>query len=197
MPAAGGYSKFLAAGPEEQSAISVAEPASGERRKRASQPARPRDVVWWAPRAPPNAPGLRTRGGGGCWVDPTRSFSLQRRRFVIPSPSVGRLNRHRGRMSMLTRRRLLQGAAFVAVGVGRTTELRRRRNRSDRLHPWRQRSAATWLTTIWRFESNGYPREKLFAISFTDPQARSDDTVPQANRSLNAGSASRTDRLYR
>ena len=29
--------------------------------------------------------------------------------------------------------------------------------------------AATWQTQIWRFESNGYPRDRLFAISFTDP----------------------------
>ena len=43
--------------------------------------------------------------------------------------------------------------------------------------------AATWETQIWRFESNGYPRDRLFAISFTDPQARDDDTVAQANRS--------------
>jgi pimeloyl-ACP methyl ester carboxylesterase len=43
--------------------------------------------------------------------------------------------------------------------------------------------AATWETQIWRFESNGYPRDRLFAISFTDPRARDDDTVPQANRS--------------
>jgi pimeloyl-ACP methyl ester carboxylesterase len=44
-------------------------------------------------------------------------------------------------------------------------------------------AAGVWQTTIWRFESNGYPRDRLFAISFTDPQARDDDTVAQANRS--------------
>jgi pimeloyl-ACP methyl ester carboxylesterase len=43
--------------------------------------------------------------------------------------------------------------------------------------------AAIWQTTFWRFESNGYPREKLFAISFTNPQARSDNGVEEANRS--------------
>ena len=42
---------------------------------------------------------------------------------------------------------------------------------------------AIWQTAIWRFESNGYPRDRLFAINFTDPQARDDDTVAQANRS--------------
>jgi pimeloyl-ACP methyl ester carboxylesterase len=43
--------------------------------------------------------------------------------------------------------------------------------------------AASWETTIWRFESNGYPRDRLFAISFTDPQARDDNSKEQPNRS--------------
>jgi hypothetical protein len=32
-------------------------------------------------------------------------------------------------------------------------------------------------------ESNGIPRDRLFAINFTDPQARADDAVPEQNRS--------------
>jgi len=43
--------------------------------------------------------------------------------------------------------------------------------------------AALWITTLWRMESNGVPRERMFAINFTDPLARSDDAVAQANRS--------------
>jgi pimeloyl-ACP methyl ester carboxylesterase len=43
--------------------------------------------------------------------------------------------------------------------------------------------AALWLTTLWRFESNGVPSDRLLAVNFTDPLARSDDAVPQANRS--------------
>jgi pimeloyl-ACP methyl ester carboxylesterase len=43
--------------------------------------------------------------------------------------------------------------------------------------------AALWITTLWRMESNGVPREKMFAINFTDPLARSDDAVAQAGRS--------------
>jgi pimeloyl-ACP methyl ester carboxylesterase len=43
--------------------------------------------------------------------------------------------------------------------------------------------AALWLTTMWRMESNGVPRARLFAINFTDPLARTDDSVPQPNRS--------------
>lgn len=44
-------------------------------------------------------------------------------------------------------------------------------------------SAALWQTQIWRMESNGVPRDRLAAINFTDPLSRTDDTVPQANRS--------------
>jgi pimeloyl-ACP methyl ester carboxylesterase len=43
--------------------------------------------------------------------------------------------------------------------------------------------AALWTTTLWRMESNGIPRERMFAINFTDPLARTDDSVPQPNRS--------------
>ena len=43
--------------------------------------------------------------------------------------------------------------------------------------------AALWITTIWRMESNGVPRDRMFAINFTDPLARTDDKVEQANRS--------------
>ena len=44
-------------------------------------------------------------------------------------------------------------------------------------------SSALWITTIWRFESNGYPRDRLFAIDLVAPTARDDDAVAQANRS--------------
>jgi pimeloyl-ACP methyl ester carboxylesterase len=43
--------------------------------------------------------------------------------------------------------------------------------------------AALWITTLWRMESNGVPRERMMAISFTDPLARTDDKVEQPNRS--------------
>src|SRR6266404_2335678 len=43
--------------------------------------------------------------------------------------------------------------------------------------------AALWITTVWRMESNGVPRERMLAINFTDPLARTDDTVAQPNRS--------------
>jgi pimeloyl-ACP methyl ester carboxylesterase len=44
-------------------------------------------------------------------------------------------------------------------------------------------SAAQWQTTLWRFESNGWPRERLHAIDLPYPAARDDDAVPQAGRS--------------
>jgi len=43
--------------------------------------------------------------------------------------------------------------------------------------------AALWITSLWRMESNGVPRERMFAINFTDPLARTDDKVEQAGRS--------------
>jgi pimeloyl-ACP methyl ester carboxylesterase len=43
--------------------------------------------------------------------------------------------------------------------------------------------AALWMTTLWRFEANGWPRERLHALNFTDPLSRNDDAVPQTGRS--------------
>jgi pimeloyl-ACP methyl ester carboxylesterase len=43
--------------------------------------------------------------------------------------------------------------------------------------------AALWVTTLWRMESNGVPRDRMLAISFTDPLARTDDKVEEPNRS--------------
>src|SRR5712664_1573040 len=43
--------------------------------------------------------------------------------------------------------------------------------------------AALWITTLWRMESNGVPRDRMLAINFTDPLARTDDSVAQPNRS--------------
>lgn len=44
-------------------------------------------------------------------------------------------------------------------------------------------NAAVWTTTFWRFESNGWPRDRLFAIDFPYPYARDDDSVEQPGRS--------------
>ena len=42
---------------------------------------------------------------------------------------------------------------------------------------------ALWMTTMWRMESNGIARDRMLAINFTDPNARTDDKVEQAGRS--------------
>jgi pimeloyl-ACP methyl ester carboxylesterase len=84
---------------------------------------------------------------------------------------------------MLSRRSLLQGTAALAILMGS-----RSADADDGPVPiifvhGDSELAATWETTIWRFESNGYPRDRLFAISFTDPEPRDDNGVAQANRS--------------
>jgi triacylglycerol lipase len=47
-------------------------------------------------------------------------------------------------------------------------------------------TAALWLTTQWRFESNGWPRERLHAIEVPYPNSRDDDSKPQAGRTSTA-----------
>ncbi len=47
-------------------------------------------------------------------------------------------------------------------------------------------SAALWQTTLWRFESNGWPRDRLHAIDVPYPLARDDDSKPQAGRTSTA-----------
>lgn len=43
--------------------------------------------------------------------------------------------------------------------------------------------AGLWDNTIWRFESNGYPRDRLFAVDLPNPLATSTLTAREANRS--------------
>ncbi len=47
-------------------------------------------------------------------------------------------------------------------------------------------TAALWQTTLWRFESNGWPRERLHAIEVPYPLARDDDSKAQAGRTSSA-----------
>src|ERR1035437_6954645 len=47
-------------------------------------------------------------------------------------------------------------------------------------------SAAIWQTTLWRFESNGWPRSRLFALQQPYPLARDDDSKEQAGRNSTA-----------
>ena len=46
--------------------------------------------------------------------------------------------------------------------------------------------AAKWIGVIWLWESNGYPKDRLYAIRFTNPSARSDDTREEPSRSSTA-----------
>ncbi|MEO8248337.1 MAG: twin-arginine translocation pathway signal [Burkholderiales bacterium] len=50
-------------------------------------------------------------------------------------------------------------------------------------------SAALWQTTIWRFESNGWPKDRLIALDQPHPLARDDDKVVQPGRSSTYDSA--------
>jgi len=43
--------------------------------------------------------------------------------------------------------------------------------------------AALWMTTLWRMETNGVARDRMFAINFTDPLARTDDTKSEPHKS--------------
>jgi triacylglycerol lipase len=43
--------------------------------------------------------------------------------------------------------------------------------------------ASKWIGIIWLFESNHYPADKLFAIRFSHPNARTKDNVEEINRS--------------
>jgi len=44
-------------------------------------------------------------------------------------------------------------------------------------------TAALWTSTLWRWESNGWPRARLHAVDFPNPSARDDNGVEQAGRS--------------
>src|SRR5882672_1282930 len=47
-------------------------------------------------------------------------------------------------------------------------------------------TAALWMPTLWRYESNGWPRERLFALDAAYPLARADDAKPQEGRTSTA-----------
>ena len=85
---------------------------------------------------------------------------------------------------MHTNRRLLLGLAATAVLIAGCAST-----------PWVQDTAppivfvhgngdtaALWQTTIWRFESNGWPRDRLHAIDVPYPLSRDDDSKVQPGR---------------
>ncbi|NEU98828.1 hydrolase [Bradyrhizobium uaiense] len=89
----------------------------------------------------------------------------------------------------LSRRRFLQGAGALSLLAGRLSvpALAQPAPVGD-IPPilfvhGNGDHAALWMTTLWRMEANGVPRERMAAINFTDPLARADDKVEQASRS--------------
>ncbi len=88
----------------------------------------------------------------------------------------------------------LGGLAWAGGASAQTNAPRAQTNvrlRADRLPPIvfvhdNGDTAALWHTTMWRFESNGYPRRLLYAIDYAWPSARSDDGVAQPGRSSTA-----------
>lgn len=86
---------------------------------------------------------------------------------------------------LITRRRLLLAAA--AAGTTSLAACASRPSTADMppivFVPGNGDSAALWMTTIWRFESNGWPRDRLHAINMPYPLARDDDTKGQPGRS--------------
>lgn len=82
---------------------------------------------------------------------------------------------------MTTRRHFLAGSGALALAACATGP-------SMTAHPpivfvhGNGDAASIWQTTIWRFESNGWPRDRLFAFDLPYPLARDDDSRPQPGR---------------
>ncbi len=85
----------------------------------------------------------------------------------------------------ITRRRLLLAAA--AAGTASLAACANRPSAADMppivFVPGNGDTAAICMTTVWRFESNGWPRDRLHAIDMPYPLARDDDTKDQPGRS--------------
>jgi pimeloyl-ACP methyl ester carboxylesterase len=87
-----------------------------------------------------------------------------------------------------TRRRLVFGAAATALVCACATD-----PSTDEMPPivfvhGNGDSAALWITTLWRFESNGWPHRRLVAVDMPYPQSRDIDATPQEGRSSTAES---------
>lgn len=89
---------------------------------------------------------------------------------------------------LITRRRLLIAAA--AAGTACLCACAARPGTTDMppivFVPGNGDTAALWTTTIWRFESNGWRRDRLHAIDMPYPLARDDDAKEQPGRSSTA-----------
>jgi pimeloyl-ACP methyl ester carboxylesterase len=85
--------------------------------------------------------------------------------------------------ALLNRRRLLQGAAMLAFAAGGRRAHAQQEDLPIIFVHGDGDHAPVWQTLIWRFESNGYTRDRMYAVNFAYPLARDDDRVAQANRS--------------
>ena len=89
---------------------------------------------------------------------------------------------------MHTSRRLFLGlaaAAVLAAGCASTPSLQDTAPPIVFVHG-NGDTAALWQTTIWRFESNGWPRDRLYAIDAPYPLSRDDDSKAQPGRTSTA-----------
>ncbi len=88
----------------------------------------------------------------------------------------------------LSRRAILKGAGALSLTAGSSGFAAFAQPAGGELPPilfvhGNGDHAALWITTLWRMESNGIARDRMFAINFTNPLARTDDNAPQENRS--------------
>jgi pimeloyl-ACP methyl ester carboxylesterase len=88
----------------------------------------------------------------------------------------------------LSRRTVLKGASALPLAIGNWGRAALAQAAPAEIPPillvhGNGDHAALWITMLWRMESNGIARERMFAINFTDPLARSDDAAPQDRRS--------------
>ena len=85
-------------------------------------------------------------------------------------------------MPLVTRRTVLQSAAALSV-AGWTPARAQDRPLPIVFVHGNGDTAGLWITTLWRFESNGYARDLMHAVDLRYPQARAVDDVPQPGRS--------------
>ena len=102
-------------------------------------------------------------------------------------------NHGKGHKMRLSRRMILKGAAVLPLaansfGFGAAAQTSAAVPAMTEIPPilfahGNGEQAPLWMTTLWRMESNGLPRDRMLAINFTDPLARTDDTTPEPNKS--------------
>ena len=86
----------------------------------------------------------------------------------------------------ITRRRVLLAAAATASLAACASRPNATAMPPIVFVPGNGDSAALWTTTVWRFESNGWPRDRLYVIDLPYPLARDDDAKEQPGRSSTA-----------